>query len=266
MKAKNEEFLYQLMWTCDQAARPTFRNLTDSFEQWAYRNGLSRQLAELTRRKLIEQEAAASQRRLDRAVRLTKAGRVQALGGRDPDVCWNRAWDGRWRLVMFDIPNDDSKTRDRLRRYLRQHEFGCLQQSVWITPHAVAKEEDLLADARIDVTSLILMEARPCAGETDEEIVLGAWDFKEINQRYAEHLKTLKTRPKTKLRDSSTTKRFHTWCKRELAAWKHAISIDPLLPSGLLPDGYLGQTAWKERLSAMRAAGKLMRNFLPQPE
>ena len=42
--------------------------------------------------------------------------------------------------------------------------------------------------------SLILLEARPCAGESDAEIVAGAWDFERIN-RYARHLKVLAERP-----------------------------------------------------------------------
>jgi hypothetical protein len=48
---------------------------------------------------------------------------------------------------------------------------------------------------RIDVESLLLLEARSCAGESDGEIVAGAWDFGRINQRYARHLKLLKARP-----------------------------------------------------------------------
>jgi hypothetical protein len=32
MRAKSEELLYLLLWACDMVRRPTFRNLTDSFE------------------------------------------------------------------------------------------------------------------------------------------------------------------------------------------------------------------------------------------
>jgi hypothetical protein len=54
MKAKTEELLYLLLWSTDQLMRPTFRNLTDSFETWAYRNGLFQELARLERRHLLE--------------------------------------------------------------------------------------------------------------------------------------------------------------------------------------------------------------------
>ena len=50
---------------------------------------------------------------------------------------------------------------------------GYLHNSVWITPDSPAEERQILVDGNINVESLILLEARPCAGETDAEIV--AW-------------------------------------------------------------------------------------------
>jgi hypothetical protein len=64
--------------------RRTFRNLTSSFEGWAYREGLHGRLAALERRELLESAAAEGggpeASRL--VVRLTEAGRLHALGGR----------------------------------------------------------------------------------------------------------------------------------------------------------------------------------------
>src|SRR5690348_16092378 len=57
MRAKTEEFLNLLLWSADLLARPTFRNLTDSYEGWAYRNGLLRQAAKLERQHLLERDA-----------------------------------------------------------------------------------------------------------------------------------------------------------------------------------------------------------------
>src|SRR6266496_3474214 len=107
MQAKTEELLYLLLWTCDMFTRPTFRNLTDSFEAWAYRKGFRRQLAKLERQKLLESLTVGHDQshQLERVRRLTETGRLHALGGRDPDAWWRRRWDGHWRLVLFDVPN-----------------------------------------------------------------------------------------------------------------------------------------------------------------
>jgi len=47
----------------------------------------------------------------------------------------NQKWDGKWRIVTFDIPIKKSNVRDRLRHKLKDLGFGMLQQSIWISPH-----------------------------------------------------------------------------------------------------------------------------------
>jgi hypothetical protein len=126
MDAKTEELLWALLWTCEMVSRPTFRNLTESFEGWAYRNGFHRQLQRLERQQLLERLSTDS---TDRLHRLTEAGRLHALGGRDPEAQWKRRWDGRWRMVIFDVPEGRRLLRNRLRRQLHHRGFGYLQHS-----------------------------------------------------------------------------------------------------------------------------------------
>ena len=258
MRAKTEDLLHLLLWTAETLARPTFRNLTTSFEGWAYRNGLLRQLQRLEKQRWLEGQSRPAG---DRLHRLTEAGRLQALGGRDPEAHWRRRWDGRWRLILFDVPEARSSARNRLRRYLRDRGFGYLQNSVWLTPDPVTELRDLLADGPVDVESLLLLEARPCAGESDAQIVAGAWDFVAINARYARHQQLLSLRPRGRVSTEAAAKPFHRWLREEREAWMDAQWHDPLLPASLLPEEYAGRRAWEARLEAMRQAGEQMRAF-----
>jgi len=258
MGNKTEELLWMLLWTCETISRPTFRNLTESFEGWAYRNGFLRQLQRLEKQELIESQSPGTG---DRLHRLTQAGQLQALGGRDPETRWIRRWDGRWRLVLFDVPESRRSTRDKLRKYLHRHGFGFLQNSVWVTPDPVNLERSLLAGGPVDVESLILLEARQCAGETDAEIVAGAWDFAEINRRYAKHGQVLARRPRGRIGSEPAAATFHRWLKEERLAWMSVVELDPLLPSCLLPPEYAGADAWHDRVKAMAEAAKQMRAF-----
>ncbi|HVR34497.1 MAG TPA: PaaX family transcriptional regulator C-terminal domain-containing protein [Methylomirabilota bacterium] len=258
MKAKTEELLHMVFWACDTYLHPSFRYLDESFESWAYRHGLLRQVQRLEARKWLEHE---EDEKGDRLHRLTEAGRLQALGGRDPDACWRRRWDGLWRLALFDVPEARSGTRNRLRRYLRSRGFGYLQNSVWITPDALELERNLLSDDPVDVESLLLLEARPGAGESDEEIVAGAWDFDRINELYEKHREILTRRPRRRIGTEAAAKAFRAWLGREREAWKEVMERDPLLPEVLLPPGYAGREAWARRLSILREAGQQMRQF-----
>jgi len=258
VKPKTEEFLYLLLWSADVLMRPTFRNLTDSYESWAYRNDLSRQLATLEQHQLLERDPKTPG---DRLYRLTEQGRLHALGGRDPEAQWSRHWDGRWRLVLFDVPMEQHAHRNQLRRYLRAHGFGFLQGSVWVTPDPVHGERDILTGGKINVKSLLLLEARPCSGESDAEIAAGAWDFGTINTHYVRHLKLLDQRPDGSLRDNAAAKALQRWAAEERAAWHAAVEIDPLLPKSLLPPDYLGCRAWQRRIKVLRQAGQQLRTF-----
>jgi DNA-binding transcriptional regulator PaaX len=261
VKPKTEEFLNLLLWSADLLARPTFRNLTDSYESWAYRNGLMRQVSTLEQQQLLERDAGAPN---DRLYRLSAQGRLHVLGGRDPEAQWARAWDGKWRLVLFDVPTGQNARRERLRRYLRDKGFGCVQNSVWITPDPLMEEQQIPGGGKINVESLLLLEARPCAGESDAEIVAGAWDFERINRRYARHLKILDERPGGALRNGSAAKALRRWAAAEREAWLEAVTNDPLLPGRILPSDYLGQQAWRRRVEVLRDANRQLRTFKPE--
>lgn len=44
-------------------------------------------------------------------------------------------WDGKWRVVMFDVPEKRKKIRDTLRMLLRSAGFIHFQDSAWIQPY-----------------------------------------------------------------------------------------------------------------------------------
>lgn len=46
-----------------------------------------------------------------------------------------RRWDGKWRVLIFDIPEKRRLTRVRIRLTLRNIGFARLQDSVWIYPY-----------------------------------------------------------------------------------------------------------------------------------
>jgi len=263
VKNKTEEFLYMMLWSADMLFQPTFRNLTDSYEAWAYRGRLLRQVQTLKKLQLVEQTSGQFG---DRLYRLTAKGRLHALGGRDPQARWARRWDGRWRLVLFDVPKKRDAHRVRLRRHLRARGFGCLQGSVWITPDPMEEEREVLSGESVNVNSLLLLEATPCAGESDEEIVAGAWNYELINRSYARHMKVLGEHPKGQLRNHSTARKLRDWATRERSAWLAAVNLDPLLPKRLLPPRYLGCLAWKRRIEVLRQAGEQMRRFRSNPD
>ena len=46
-----------------------------------------------------------------------------------------KKWDGKWRVLIFDIPEKRKSVRNKIRQSLRTIGFMRLQNSVWIYPY-----------------------------------------------------------------------------------------------------------------------------------
>jgi phenylacetic acid degradation operon negative regulatory protein len=254
MSLDAHELLCLMLWGAETLARPTFRNMTESFEGWAYRRGLLRQLQRLERCELVELKPGA----VERIYRLTEFGRLAALGGRDPERQWNRPWDGKWRVVVFDLPEKHNASRVRLRRYLKDCGFGYLQKSLWISPDPLDDEVKKLSALGENVESFLTLEARPCSGESDAAIVAGAWDFSRIGRLHQDCLRLLNHPPQIQpdSGESPDAEKLRRWARRERAAWEAVLRSDPLLPRRLLPEGYPGREVWQLRNGVLREAGR----------
>lgn len=62
-----------------------------------------------------------------------------------------KSWDGKWRLVTFDVPVNVDEKRYQLRGLLKEFGFYQLQKSVWIYPSYLAEKFwRLLVDLELD--------------------------------------------------------------------------------------------------------------------
>lgn len=56
------------------------------------------------------------------------------------------SWDGKWRIIMFDIPEEKRQARDSLRHKLANLGFEQFQRSVWIYPYPCQDEIDFVSE------------------------------------------------------------------------------------------------------------------------
>ncbi|ACB75147.1 PaaX family transcriptional regulator C-terminal domain-containing protein [Opitutus terrae] len=246
MRSSVAPSLQILFALADAAAELSRIAVCGAWERWLGPQRFGRHWALLQRSGWVAAPSTAGN--LSRVLRLTAAGRLAAAGGRDPEAQWDRSWDGRWRVALFDIPEQRRALRVKLRRRLAELGFGYLQNSVWVSPDPCERLQALVRDLSGEAESFSFIEARPCAGETDADVVKGAWSFPAINRNYANYLEVLKHQPRRI--DGVAARR--SWLQVEWKAWLKAVRSDPLLPEPLLPTPYLGREAWRQRCSALR--------------
>lgn len=252
MRSKSLHFLCDLMEVLSFLAQPTLANAIHGSRCWGRPEVNERDLVNLGKHGYLDLESGVRGRK-DRVLRLTQKGRLRAMGGRDPEVCWSRPWDGTWRIVLFDIPEKDRKIRGVLRRQLAAAHFGYLQNSVWVSPDPLDFEGRVFKGTVINAESLLTLNAVPGSGEKNSDIVSGAWNFEAINRSYSEHIKILQAI--TPVGDWATGRGkppFRGWVEAEREAWRNAVSRDPLLPRALHPPGYLGEKAWTLRAKQLK--------------
>jgi len=89
-------------------------------------------------------------RKKDKKIYLTKKGYLEILKYQTQEN--HPKWDSKWRVVIFDIPEEKRNYRDFLRNLLRWLGFKELQKSVWAFPYdARDKIKELLKVQKLKI-------------------------------------------------------------------------------------------------------------------
>jgi len=102
-------------------------------------------------------------------LKLTKEGKnklnqMKLLGD---EALVPRAWDGFWRIVILDIPENRKSEREALRYLLKKAGFTCVKNTVWVSPYPY---EHLFTNIKKDLglgTELIILVTDKIDEETN---------------------------------------------------------------------------------------------------
>jgi len=121
--------------------RRAFQETTPKLEQRVHET-----VSRMRRKRLIEFREIRGKR----YPRLTKRGEehMRHLQTGVIQIAKPRVWDGKWRIVIFDIRENQSSVRTKVRRLLQQLGFLQLQKSVWVHPYDC---EELIALIKADL-------------------------------------------------------------------------------------------------------------------
>lgn len=80
-------------------------------------------------------------------VELTAKGRkkIQKLSLNEIKIKRPKKWDGKWRVVIFDIPKKFKNEREVFRQKIKNLDFVCVQKSVYIHPFKCTSEIEIIS-------------------------------------------------------------------------------------------------------------------------
>jgi DNA-binding transcriptional regulator PaaX len=108
-------------------------------------------------------------------VRITKEGKTKlnTLRLEGEDALVPTSWDGFWRIILLDLPENRKSERESLRYLLKKAGFVCLKNSAWISPFPfehlftnIKKDLGLTTEMMIIVTEFIDEESKKVLFET----------------------------------------------------------------------------------------------------
>jgi DNA-binding transcriptional regulator PaaX len=132
---------------------------------------ITRSLKGLKEGGLIEQISSPQ----NEYARLTKEGKkkMHTLQLDSDTTLVNTTWDGFWRIILLDLPEDRKSERESLRYLLKKAGFVCLKNSAWISPFPfehlftnIKKDLGLTSEIMIIVTQLVDEETKKFLFET----------------------------------------------------------------------------------------------------
>lgn len=170
-----------------------------------------------------------------------------------------RKWDGKWRVVIFDIEEVNRNARDGLRKKLKELGFGMIQKSVFISPHNVIKDMlEFIENVGLEDV-VYTFEASNLATGDVKELANKVWNLDALNEKYREIIEKMEdshltiTHDRVKMLNDvhgvekiKLIRELRREWRRELRE-KYLIIVlnDPFLPKELLPSDWLGYEAKK---------------------
>lgn len=125
-------------------ARKLYRAIGKEYKKYSDRYYLRKQLLRLRDKKLIHYSESNGYIQIE----LTEEGRREALIYNPETMTLPKShrWDGKWRMIAFDIPESKRRGRDALRHMMQELGAIQLQKSLWVWPYECRQEIDFIAE------------------------------------------------------------------------------------------------------------------------
>jgi len=145
-------------------------------------------------------------------------------------------WDGKWRVISYEIPEKKREIRDRLRREMQGWGLGPWHRSFWLTPHPIITTLKALTAQKEEERYIQAFEADHSFGDR-RVLIEKVWQITSLDKKYREMFKKwhdVLSQPADKI------EKF----KKVISAYIDLLRLDPGLPVELVGEKWIGFEGW----------------------
>lgn len=150
-------------------------------------------------------------------------------------------WDGKWRVISYEIPEKKREMRDRLRREMQGWGLGPWHRSFWLTPHPIVNPLKELVSQKEEEKYIQAFESDHVFGDR-AVLIEKVWLKSNLDKTYRELFKKWH-----EILSSNVEK--NDKMRKVISEYVNLLRIDPGLPKDLVGDnwiGFEGYTIFKE--------------------
>lgn len=141
-------------------------------------------------------------------------------------------WDGKWRIISYEIPESKREIRDRLRREMQGWGLGPWHRSFWLTPHPVFERLKELVFGKEEEKYIQAFSADHSFGERTI-LIEKVWLIKELDKKYREMFKKWHD---ILAKEGDKIDKF----LQVISEYVSILREDPGLPKQLVGEGWIG--------------------------
>ncbi len=145
-------------------------------------------------------------------------------------------WDGKWRVISYEIPEKKREMRDRLRRAMQGWGLGPWHRSFWITPHPIIANLKDLVFGKEEEKYIQSFDSEHVFGDR-EVLIEKVWGKTSLDEKYRELFKAWHE-------ILSSTEEKPAKLKKVLANYVNMLRLDPGLPKELVGEKWIGFEAF----------------------
>ena len=174
--------------------------------------------------------------RNDNSYRLTEKGFVELCLEFPFFRFLKEKWDGKWRVISYEIPEKKREIRDRLRREMQGWGLGPWHRSFWLTPHPIINTLKALTAQKEEERYIQAFEADHTFGDRDI-LIEKVWGKTALDKSYRELFK--KWHEVLSSNDEKIDK-----FKKVISEYIVLLRQDPGLPKELIGNSWIGFEGW----------------------